>query len=135
MLKTDDSLNSMGRTLIATDKPTRAKLKQAAANNGLPLSKYLRLVAERDLANKQGGLPEVELPTADTIASVKEGISVLGYSILVLAYTLDMPAEKLEALHQFIAWFDKFHGGEGSNDRDEAIREITDKLIEGHHKN
>jgi hypothetical protein len=45
MLKRADSVRSMGLTYLATDKPTRAKLKAAAAAAGLPLTEYLRYLA------------------------------------------------------------------------------------------
>lgn len=43
--KTDGSLNSLGRTMVVLDKPTRAALKAKAAAAGLPLSQYLRKIA------------------------------------------------------------------------------------------
>lgn len=51
-VKTDNSLRSQGLTCIAIDKPTRAKLKALAESENLPLSHYLRVVANRELKGK-----------------------------------------------------------------------------------
>jgi len=62
MNKQADSVRSLGLTFIGTDIPTRAKLKAAAARAGMPLTKYLRLLADAVVTNTQGGLPNVDLP-------------------------------------------------------------------------
>lgn len=48
MIKREDSVRSMGTASIGTDIPTREKLKKAAADAGMPLSEYIRVLANID---------------------------------------------------------------------------------------
>ncbi len=80
MQKRADSLNGMGRTMIATDIPTRAKLKAAAAAAGMPLSTYLRVLADDTLKGKQLLIPG---QTAPTVTGQKQ-LGVLMKAILLL---------------------------------------------------
>lgn len=57
MVKREDSLRSRGLTFIGTDKPTKDSLKKAAAASGLPLSEYMRVLADEAIKNKQGAFP------------------------------------------------------------------------------
>lgn len=50
MQKRDDSLNSLGRTVIAIDKPLRADIKAQAARQGITMVEYLRAKVEEDKA-------------------------------------------------------------------------------------
>lgn len=63
MLKDDNSLRSQGLTVIATDKPTRAKLKALARSKGMYLSDYLRMIADQD---QQGALPGIPVKKTNT---------------------------------------------------------------------
>ena len=53
-MKRDDTVRAMGLTRIATDRPTRKKLKAAAEARNLTLSAFLRVVADNALSGKQG---------------------------------------------------------------------------------
>lgn len=55
MQKRADSVNAYGRTHMLTDKPTKDKLKLAADAAGMPLTEYLRVVADRETENLQTG--------------------------------------------------------------------------------
>ncbi len=68
MVKREDSIRSLGQVLIATDKPTRAKLKAAAAAHCMPLTEYLRVVADKGLEGMQGVLPDNYAPSPITRA-------------------------------------------------------------------
>lgn len=57
--KRADSLRTLGFVTIATDKPTREKLKVAAEAANMTLAEYMRLLADASLNQKQGGLPEL----------------------------------------------------------------------------
>lgn len=57
MQKRDDSVRALKQASIGTDKPTRDKLKAAAAAAGMPLSEYLRYIADRELQDQQIILP------------------------------------------------------------------------------
>jgi len=48
MQKRDDSLRSLGMTVLAVDKPLRADIKAMAAKKGLTMVDYLRLQVEKD---------------------------------------------------------------------------------------
>lgn len=70
-----DSVRSMGLTYIATDKPTRAKLKEAAYSQGLTLAEYLRYVA--NLPKEQGRLVR-DMPAYDaTLPAIASKVSAI----------------------------------------------------------
>ncbi len=99
MIKTGDSLRSVGLTYIPVDKPTRAALKAIAGREGLPLSHYLREVARRELENMQ--IPLAGLPISSSgsvaIASIKNDIA----SILSLMHqTWNKPTDELISIVQ-----------------------------------
>ncbi len=47
------SSRALGEAMIRSDKPTRDKLMAAAKAAGLPLSDYLRVLADNTLKDKQ----------------------------------------------------------------------------------
>lgn len=55
MQKRADSVRSMKQASIGTDVPTREKLKMAASAAGVPLSEYLRVLADRETKDLQAG--------------------------------------------------------------------------------
>jgi hypothetical protein len=72
MIKRADSLRGQELTHIATDKPTREKLKQNANALGIPLSEYLRLVANAGIKlGKQGQLPAISAPVNSSAMAVQ----------------------------------------------------------------
>ena len=74
MIKRSDSVRGMGLTYMATDKPTRFKLKAAAAAAGMPLTEYLRYLASS--VDGQGRLVN-DVPASEA-------------TIPAIAYKLDM---------------------------------------------
>lgn len=57
MQKQEGSTRVMGQASLATDKPTREKIKAIAAAHGLPVSEYLKVVADKGMKDLQGVLP------------------------------------------------------------------------------
>jgi len=53
MVKREDSIRSLGHTIINVDKPLRAKIKALAESEGIPMVEYLRALADREIRNKQ----------------------------------------------------------------------------------
>ena len=99
MHKRDDSLNSLGRTLIVIDKPTRYNLKLVAENAGMPLSVYLRELANRELANKQGNL----LPVNNTEAALNEvrsQVCDMNIAVTALCKFFHLPQSWAEAANE-----------------------------------
>lgn len=62
------SLRAAGITSLPCDIPTRAKIKQLAGD--MPVSHYLRLIAERELRNRPGALPGMENYVSDATLPV-----------------------------------------------------------------
>ena len=80
--KADDSLNSMGRTMIAVDVPTRSALKQKAKAEGLPLSKYLRKIASEG----EGSMMDTTIPaTKSDIATLRGEINKLAGALMAIS--------------------------------------------------
>jgi len=117
-IKRADSLRSLGLTQIAVDKGTRAKLKQAAGD--MPLSEYLKLIAEAGIKNAQGGLPGSIIPAGkprDTSAQV----GAICQSIIHMAEVVPMADKKREAYVSIAGKFARYEM------LDQAI-EFYDKL-------
>ena len=53
MQKREDSIRSLGHTVLHVDKPLRAKIKALAESEGMLMIEYLRALADREIANKQ----------------------------------------------------------------------------------
>jgi hypothetical protein len=68
---------------MATDKPTKAKLQAAAAAAGIPLSEYIRILADKSMSGQQGEI----IPVTNTVASVKrDTTSILQALALILSH-------------------------------------------------
>lgn len=73
MQKRDDSLRSLGLTMVAVDKPLRADIKAMAAQRGITMAEYLReKVAEDKRANPQGVLSSISTVGPATNKQVEE---------------------------------------------------------------
>jgi len=116
--KRDDSLNTVGKTLIVVHVPTRAKLKAAAADYGVTLCDYLRLIADNATNNKQNTLPDItpgskadrELRLATLSAQVIATSGVLGgkkRQMAAVAFT--NWAVRFDCLEPLQAVFDKLN--------------------------
>ena len=95
MIKRADSLRGQGKTSMAIDIPTRAKLHAAAARAGMPLAEYIRLLADRETIGHTGHL----IPTENTIESVKrdttQAVGLLRALSLVLLKGIRMTPEEV----------------------------------------
>jgi len=85
----------MGMASIGTDKPTRDKLKAAAASSGMTLLEYLRVLADSALTDKQGGMTLVyPVPRSDT----SKHIEAMASQALEMAKMIHWPESKQMAL-------------------------------------
>lgn len=66
-----DSTYSLGQTSICSDKPTKAKLQAAARAAGIPLTEYLRILADKAVEDIQGGFGITSRPEPDTISRIE----------------------------------------------------------------
>jgi len=62
MVKREDSIRSLGHTVLHLDKPLKAKFKALAESEGLLLIEYLRALADREIRNKQIPLATGQVP-------------------------------------------------------------------------
>jgi hypothetical protein len=62
-IKRDDTVRAFGQASVGTDKPTRDKLKAAAAAAGMPVSDYMRILADQAIKDIQGGFGAAAGPT------------------------------------------------------------------------
>jgi hypothetical protein len=119
--KRDDSLLSLGYTTIGSDKPTKAKLQAAAKAQGLTLSEYIRMLADKVTTDKQGTLYGVQTATLPGIASMLKSVMVkLDSYVDKNSYSL---AEIRSVLDNFIGATDKSYLDEAI----EALRSIKAK--------
>lgn len=79
MMKRDDSLRSQGMTMIATDTPTRAKLKAQAAAAGLTMAEYIRYLADKASEGQQGVM--VPTPPAVAISELNKKVDDLSEAV------------------------------------------------------
>lgn len=95
MIKRDDSLRALGLTYVATDKPTRAKLNAAAAAAGMPLSEYLRVLADKAISGKQGALPAI---TPGRSVDVSQRIAILSSQAIEMSKYIPMSKSRRMAV-------------------------------------
>lgn len=86
MQKRDDSLNSLGRTLIAIDKPLRADIKEMAAKSNMTMVEYLRSKVEADKAAN----PQSVFTGIGTSSVTKRDIQGLDNKLEALASMLEL---------------------------------------------
>lgn len=76
MVKKEDSVRTLGQASIGTDIPTRDKIKDIAAKAGIPVSEFLRRVADNAADNMQRGLPLLTPPrTVDSQRQIESFVS------------------------------------------------------------
>jgi len=113
--------------MISTDKGTRAKLKQAAGD--MPLSEYLKLVADAALKNKQGGLPGSVIPAGksrDTSAQV----GAICQSIIHMAQVVPMTDKKRDAYVSIAGKFARFEMIDRAIEYYDKLRPEYEKEVE-----
>lgn len=71
MQKREDSTRSLGMASLGTDIPTRDKIKAAAAAAGMPVSEYLRYLADLAVKDQQGVMLSSPLPAAGVVGMLK----------------------------------------------------------------
>jgi len=116
--KRDDSLNTVGKTLIVVHVPTRAKLKAAAADYGVTLCDYLRLIADNATNNKQNTLPDI---TPGAKADRELRLATLSAQVIATAGVLPDGKKRQMAAVAFTNWAIRF-------DCLEALQTVFDKL-------
>lgn len=120
MIKRADSTRSIGEAMIRSDVDTREKLKAAAASAGMPVSEYLRCLADEVSKNKQATLDGWEPPVKADSQTTK--LTRVMAAIVVLATPW--------------AWVDEFkHPGsimgyisKGEGELDEVLDILNAKL-------
>ena len=69
-----DTVRALGQASIGTDKPTRDKLRAAAAAAGMPLSQYIRYLADVATKDKQAVLSGTPLPGSTGVVGMLQAI-------------------------------------------------------------
>ena len=138
MQKRADSTYTIGRTSLVTDVPTREKLKTAAKAAGMPLTEYLRVIADKETKDLQAGFG---IPSKrDDMESLKQEVSRLGTAWSttnekiekVVKYLADREPEQV-ALFKILAYGEEkpaYTPEMLKADISEAVAKVIEKMTE-----
>jgi len=102
MQKRDDSLRSLGLTVIAVDKPLREDIRQLSRSQGVTMVDYIRAKVEEDKrANPQAVMTSVSNPQA----RIERKLDNLIESIQAMVPDADKPDSVIEFMTRMMVAF------------------------------